>query len=113
MELIEWIVWLVASIGWMLDWASTVWPNEELPEQNPFVIQLFGEYPGPVIFGLGKAVGLVIAGVLYIIANNLFHSYSYLPTSLIGINTILFIPSTIGIVGWHGFLHNLRPHIFT
>lgn len=104
----EIVVWLVAGTGWMLDWASTVWPNEEIPEQNPYVVKLFGKHPDPLRFGLGKLTGLVIAGILYCFYDMLSTSFDYLPVYLFDLKVALLIPILIGLAGWHGFIHNLR-----
>jgi hypothetical protein len=108
MGLLEVGLWLIASLGWFLDWVSTVWPNRELPEQNPFVVKLFGKFPNPLFFGIGKAAGLIITVLLYAYSNYLLQSYDYLPVSLFNLNPSLLIPVVIGVIGWHGFLHNLR-----
>lgn len=106
MNPVEISVWIVAATGWMLDWATTVWPDEDHPEQNPYVVDVFGEYPHPVKFGVAKGAGLVLAVILYRVANQLLISYRYFPESVYGIDSVLLIPSAIGLFGWHGAIHN-------
>jgi|GEM_PF-5404144 hypothetical protein len=113
MSSLEIWVWGFATAGWMLDWATTVWPNEELPEKNPYVVNLFGEHPRPLPFGLAKLAGLGLIGLLYLFAEHLFQSYSYLPSVYHGLNTALLIPGVVAILGLYAFVHNTRLHLQT
>ncbi|MDS0260765.1 hypothetical protein NDI56_15260 [Haloarcula sp. S1CR25-12] len=106
-------VWGFAAVGWMLDWATTVWPDEELPERNPYVVNHFGEHPGPLPFGLAKVAGLGVLGLSYLVAEYLLGMYSYLPSVYAGVKTALIIPGVVAILGLYAFVHNTRLHLQT
>jgi len=109
-ELEVW-VWGFATVGWMLDWATTVWPNEALHERNPYVVTHFGEHPGPLAFGLAKVAGLGVLGLSYLVAEHLLGSYSYLPSVYAGVKIALVVPGTVAVVGLCAFVHNTRLHL--
>lgn len=110
MTSLEMWVWTAASLGWAFDWASTVWPNEYLPEANPFVRRRFGAHPDPIPFGFAKLLGLVIVAGLFLVAEILISATGYVPNRIAGVPTSLAFPAAVGVVGWHGFVHNLRLH---
>jgi hypothetical protein len=110
---LEAIVWSFAAVGWMLDWASTVWPNKELPESNPFVIRHFGRFPDPLRFGVAKVTSLVAFYVLYLVAEFLIQAVEWVPDHLYRVPTVLLAPLLVGIVGWYAFFHNFRRHLET
>ena len=113
MNVLEIVTWTLASVGWMGDWATTVWPKEDMPEQNPFVRSLFGAYPKPLHFGVGKIIGLVFAMALYVFAKILIPATRPVPNTVLSVPTVLLIPLAIGVIGWHGCIHNLRLHLQT
>lgn len=113
MDQVSVIAWLFAITGWVLDWLSTVWPNDQFREKNPFVVRHFGRQPRPVPFGLAKVGSLVVIGALYLALESLLAMEPGLPASLYGLSLALTLPAIVGVLGWYAFVHNLRLHIRT
>lgn len=113
MDQISTITWLFAVSGWLLDWLSTVWPNQRFREKNPLVVRYFGPHPRPIPFGLAKVGSLVVFATLYLILQALLQTETGIPDSLYGISLALALPAGVGALGWYAFVHNLRLHLGT
>lgn len=100
--------WLFATSGWLLDWLTTVWPNERMVERNPLVVRYFGKHPDPFWFGLAKIVTLVVFLVLFVVVEILVGTDEAAPETVLGLQTGLWIPVFVGVTGWAASLHNLR-----
>ncbi|WP_152436313.1 hypothetical protein [Halosimplex carlsbadense] len=111
MASLEVLIWSFAATGWTLDWASTVWPNQDISEKNPFVRNHFGEFPDPIRFGVAKAASLILFYILYLIGELLIKASDTVPNYLYDVPTVLLAPLLIGIIGWYAFFHNLRLHL--
>jgi hypothetical protein len=108
MDPIPILTWLFAISGWLLDWLSTVWPNDRFVEGNPFVVRYFGEQPDPLRFGLAKVGTLVVFAGLSLCLDWLLRSEPTLPRTVSGVSVGLVVPAFVGMVGWGATVHNIR-----
>ena len=99
-------LWAVAGIGWMGDWVTTVYPDEDYPEKNPFVVKHFGQFPSPIWFGMAKVASLAVMYLLSNLLNWFLVGTSILPASIFGYPIVYLVPLVIGGIGWHATLHN-------
>jgi hypothetical protein len=97
MNSFETIILLFVFLGWFGDAISTVIPNKDLPEKNPFIVKRFGEHPGSKVL-----IIKILAAIAPIIIHLAFRPFF---TS----NHILFLlPIYIifGTYGWYLALNN-------
>jgi hypothetical protein len=102
------LVWLFATTGWLGDWLTTVWPDEQFVEQNPFVVRWFGDRPDPLAFGLAKVGSLALFLVLTVALDTLIRRDDAIPDVLFGLDTALLLPVFVGVLGWAATVHNCR-----
>jgi hypothetical protein len=102
------LVWLFAATGWLGDWLSTVWPDEQFIETNPFVVRWFGERPDPLTFGIAKVGSLAVFVLLSVVLDGLIRGDDAIPNALFGLDTALVLPVFVGVLGWVATAHNCR-----
>jgi hypothetical protein len=113
MDQLSTIAWLFAVSGWLLDWLSTVWPNDQFREKNPFVVRYFGPQPRPLPFGIAKVASLVVIGGLYVFLRAVLRMETSVTASQYSGTIALMLPAVVGLLGWYATVHNLRLHIRT
>lgn len=102
------LVWLFATAGWLGDWLSTVWPDEQFVEKNPSVVRWFGDRPDPLAFGIAKVGSLAVFLLLSVAIDTVIRRDDAVPNALFGVDTALLLPVFVGVLGWVATVHNCR-----
>lgn len=103
---LEDIILLFVFLGWVLDGVSTIWPNENVPETNPYVVRNFGRFPG-YRFLLVKIVSALLLLSLYPILSILIESTSAIPSTIYVFQSAVLPYIVILISIWYAVANNL------